>query len=142
MAYLMALALGIVLLLTPSPRSWAAQYVSPLGESVTDYCGTYDAMGATNPEKWLECRKEWERLKALEGQQLRERWLQQQRQEQERQRQEAERRRQIELEERRTRAMEEAARAQREQAEISGRPLVCGWIYDFNVGRVWQCERR
>lgn len=137
MWYIFILIFAVTLF--PGP-SHAGQYVSPLGEVVTDYCGTYEAVGATNPEKWLECRKEWERLKEQETRLLLERqrqqqierqrqWAEYQRQQQELQRQEAERRWRAEQEERRTRALEEAARAQRdaakaqrEQAETGRRP--------------------
>jgi hypothetical protein len=110
MTFLIALALGIGLLLAPSPRLWAA---SPLGDYVTDYCGTYEAVGVTHPAEWLECRKEWERLKEAERLQLaieRRRSLEQAYQ------QAQERQRQAELEERRVRALEQAARAQEEAA--------------------------
>ncbi len=138
MTILIALALGIALLVAPSSQLWAAQYVSPLGEYVTDYCGTYEAVGATNPEKWLECRKEWERLKAVERQQLtieRQRSLEQAyRQAQERQQQEAQRRWQLELEERRVRALEEAAQAQRDAADAANRTRTCKTV-GYELGR-------
>ena len=152
MLIIVALTLGIALLTALSPRSWAA---SPLGDYVTEYCGTYEAVGVKDPAKWLECRKEWERLKALEKEMERQqraercdpgapmtdaerracyqRSMQELR---EQQRQEAERRRQMELEERRVRALEEAARAQRDAARAQegqswgiNRPPACTTIW-------------
>ena len=55
MIIIIAVALAIGLFTAPSSRSWAT---SPLGNHVTEYCGTYEAVGVKDPAKWLECRKE------------------------------------------------------------------------------------
>jgi len=134
---------------TPSGTASQLFYGNPSSNPGEALCGKWLGGTAEEAERFLACRKAAEegrhpvQIEERQAQEERRRRMEeQQRLDAERRQMEAERRQRMELDERRTRAMEEAARAQREQAEISGRPLVCGWVYDFNVGRVWQCERR